>query len=256
MENNLELLHRVEQGDRTAEDALVAGNTGLVQSLAARFLYSGVEFEDLCQIGMVGLLKAVRNFDTGRNVMFSTYAVPVILGEIRRFLRDDGPVKVSRSIREDSNRIREQRQRLTRTLGRDPTLSELTEATGLSTEDLLLAMEAGSRPLSIDEPRGEEGDGTLGDLLPAAADPAGDVELLALKESLALLTSADRTLLVLRYFRGKTQQETAEVLGMSQVQVSRREKKLLEQLRTELSEPGTVPFSSPSERKRRRPKVG
>ena len=217
------------------EEALVKEHSRLVSSLAARFLYSGQEFEDLYQVGMVGLLRAVRNFDESRGLCFSTYAVPVILGEIRRFLRDDNGVKVSRSLKENYIALRRAEQKLAKELGASPTLSELCAETGLSREDALQALEGASRPLSLESPVGEDGSLSLGDTVPER-ETVDTFDRLALKEGISALPALERKIVALRYFYARTQQQTADLLGMTQVQVSRKEKKILQTLRLRFGE--------------------
>lgn len=223
-----------ETPDET-EARLVEEHGRLVTSLAARFLYSGQEFDDLCQVGMVGLLRAIRQFDGDRGVCFSTYAVPVILGEIRRFLRDDGAVKVSRTVKENYIRLRRAEQRLEQKTGASPTLSELCAETGLSREEVLQAMEGAARPVSLETPVGEEGNLSLGDTVPENQS-IDTFDRLALKEGISSLPPLERKIITLRYFYSRTQQQTAQALGLTQVQVSRKEKKILERLRTQFDE--------------------
>ena len=212
------------------EEVLMKEHSRLVTSLASRFLYSGQEFEDLCQVGMMGLLRAVRNFDESRGLCFSTYAVPVILGEIRRYLRDDNMVKVSRSLKENYIRLRRAEQALSKESGTSPSLSELCAATGLSREDALQALEGASRPVSLEAPVGEDGNLSLGDTVPLT-ESIDTVDRLALKEGISSLPPLERQIVTLRYFYARTQQQTADALGLTQVQVSRKEKKILEILR-------------------------
>ena len=230
MDKNIQLLERMQNGETELENKLVEQNMGLVYSLAKKFLYSSVDFEDLCQIGSIGLLKAIRHFDISKGVMFSTYAVPVIIGEIRKFLRDDGIIKVSRGIREQYIKIQRENERLTQALLREPTLTELSSATGISIEDLVFVLEAGPRPVSLDESISEDGELTIGDTV-SQADPISNVDLIALKEGILSLDRVDRQLITLRYFLGKTQQEVADIMKMTQVQISRREKRIMESLK-------------------------
>ncbi len=234
---NEQLLARAAGGDKAAQDELVRANMGLVWSAVHRFSGRGHEKEDLFQVGCVGLIKAVKRFDAAFNVKFSTYAVPMILGEIKRFLRDDGALKVSRSVKELGLRLRHASARLAIKLAREPSIGELAAELGEAVEDVLLALEA-QRPLeSLSEPIGE-GQMTLGDTLPQKENEAQRVEHIALKEALAHLSAKERALTVLRYFQGKTQSETAARLGMSQVQVSRLERKVLLKLRGDLEDSG------------------
>lgn len=222
------------------EEGMMREHARLVSSLAARFLYSGQEFEDLCQVGMMGLLRAVRNFDENRGLCFSTYAVPVILGEIRRFLRDDNPVKVSRTLKENYIRLRRAEQKLSKELGASPTLSELCAETSLDREEALQALEGASRPISLETPTGEEGNMVLGDTVPSV-DSVDVFDRLALKEGISSLPPLERKIVVLRYFYSRTQQQTADALGLTQVQISRKEKKILQSLRRQFDDEGACP---------------
>ncbi len=217
------------------EARLIQQHARLVTTLAGRFLASGQEFDDLYQIGMMGLLRAVRNFDPERGVCFSTYAVPVILGEIRRFLRDDGSVKVSRTVKENYLRIRRTETEFSNRTGTSPTLSELCIETGLSREDILQALEGVARPVSLESPVGEDGSLCLGDTVPEK-EAIDRLDLFALKEGIFSLPPTERQIITLRYFYARTQQQTADALGMTQVQVSRKEKKILQILRSGFEE--------------------
>ena len=205
----------------------------LVTSLVGRFLSTGQDFEDLYQIGMMGLLRAVRNFDHSRGVCFSTYAVPVILGEIRRFLRDDGAIKVSRTVKENALRIYRAEQEWMAIHQDSPTLSQLSEQTGLSREEILQAMEGTAKPVSLESPVGDEGNLSLADTVPER-ESIEKIDLLALKEGISGLPPLERKIITLRYFYSHTQQQTADTLGMTQVQISRKEKKILQTLRKNL----------------------
>lgn len=236
-ERNLILLEKAKAGDNTAEEELVNTNLGLVRSLARRFCNYDIEYEDLYQAGCIGLLKAIRSFDSDRGVMFSTYAVPVIAGEIKRYIRDNGPVKVSRSLKELSMKIQKVREQFLREYECEPTTSQIARELSVSSEEIVMAMEAAAYPLSLDEPvNGDDAgkDITLGD---AVGDETftEKIDYLALKEALYYLSPDDRKIIVLRYFKDKTQKETAILLNMTQVQVSRREKKILDNLKRNLS---------------------
>lgn len=224
------MVGRILEEASAREEALVREHSRLVTSLAARFLYSGQEFEDLCQVGMMGLLRAVRNFDESRGLCFSTYAVPVILGEIRRFLRDDNAVKVSRSLKENYILLRRVEQKLSKEFGTSPTLSELCAETGLSREEALQALEGASRPVSLETPVGEDGNTVLADTV-ADTESVDSFDRLVLKEGISQLPALERKIVTLRYFYARTQQQTADLLGLTQVQVSRKEKKILRALR-------------------------
>ena len=235
MERTLRLIQRAHEGDKEARDILVEENVGLVWSIVRRFQNRGVESEDLFQIGTIGLIKAVDKFDCNYEVCFSTYAVPLITGEIKRFIRDDGLVKVSRTLKENGSRGKYARERLLKSLGREPTLEEVALEAALTTEEVILAMEAGARVESIYQSV-YQSDGNEIYLVDQLADEKGDeqeklLDRLLVKQLLKSLPEMERTLITLRYFRDKTQTEVAGLLGISQVQVSRMEKKILLGLR-------------------------
>ena len=227
------LLEAARGGDRDACEQALLENNGLIWSVVRRYYGRGVEPDDLYQLGCLGFLKAVRGFDPQFGTQFSTYAVPKIAGEIRRFLRDDGPVKVSRGLKERGTAIRAARGRLSAQLGREPTLSELAEDTGLTPEDIAAAETAIEPVVSLQAETGADGL-TLEGMLTAGNEEEGMVERLTLQTALAGLPDRERQVLLLRYSRGMTQMDTARVLGVSQVQVSRLERRALEQLRREL----------------------
>lgn len=225
-----ELLRRAKAGDRDAGEALVVGNSGLIWSIARRYFGRGVDPEDLFQLGCLGFLKAVEGFDLDFGTQFSTYAVPKIAGEIRRFLRDDGTVKVSRSLKERAMMIRVTRQKLTNRLGREPTLSELSMETGLQPEEIATAETATGTAESIQKRSGEDGF-ALEDVLTEGEMEEKIVERIALREAITSLSEREQMVIKLRFFHGLTQDKTAKILGVSQVQISRIEKKALENLR-------------------------
>ena len=224
------LLRCAKSGDRDAAEQLVIANAGLIWSIARRFFGRGVDPDDLYQLGCLGFLKAVEGFDLSYGTQFSTYAVPKIAGEIRRFLRDDGTVKVSRSLKERSVRIKAARQRLTATLGREPTLAELTGETGLEPEEIAIAETATGATESIQR-RSGEGGFSLEDVLTDGEMEEEIVERISLREAIACLTEREQMVINLRFFHGLTQDKTARILGVSRVQISRIEKKSLEALR-------------------------
>lgn len=228
-----QLLERAANGDAAAQTMIVERNLGLVHASARHFMGRGIEYDDLYQAGCMGLVKAVTGFDLGRGVQFSTYAVPVIMGEMRRLFRDDGPVKVSRTLKELSLKAVRAREKLCTVLGREPTLTELASDLGIDPAETAQALEAGITPLSLTV--GEDGEDAQADI-PVESGEESLVDRLTLKEALSHLCAKDRTLIVMRYFQNKTQAETAQYLSMTQVQVSRREKKVLAALRTRLSE--------------------
>lgn len=231
MTGNLEtLIEQAQNGNGDAQEQLVVENSGLIWSIARRYFGRGVEPDDLYQLGCVGFLKAIQGFDLSYGTQFSTYAVPKIAGEIRRFLRDDGTVKVSRSLKERAAAIKMTRQRLTGILGREPGISELAEELMLTPEEIAAAETATSAAESIQRESGDEGF-TLEDVLCTAGIEDSIVESLSLQTALQILSERERLVLSLRYFHTLTQQRVASVIGVSQVQVSRIEKKALEKLR-------------------------
>lgn len=242
--NTLELIKRANAGDKQARDQVVTENLGLIWSIVRRFAGRGHELEDLFQIGSIGLIKAIDKFDTSFEVKFSTYAVPMITGEIKRFLRDDGMVKVSRSLKENGWKIKQATERLSHQYGRDATIEEIAKETELSMEDIVMAMEANVVVESIYKSV-YQSDGNeiyLVDKLPAGdsgkssfenADYEKDEVLnkLVLKQLMEGLEEMERKLITSRYFHDKTQVEVAKELGISQVQVSRMEKRILTRMR-------------------------
>lgn len=250
MEELSVLIARSQAGESKAREVLIEKNLGLVHHIVRRFAGRGYDLEDLFQIGTIGLIKAIDNFDLKLGVKFSTYAVPMITGEIKRFLRDDGLVKVSRTIKENGVKVKQARQRLQASEGREPTLQEIINETGLTSEEIVLAMEAsievesiysavyqddGSEVYLVDKVvRGASG--SVGSSMVGVAD-SEDVEKeellnhMLLKQLLDSLEPSERELIYMRYFQDKTQVEIAGILGISQVQVSRMEKKILLRLR-------------------------
>lgn len=229
-----DLIQAAQAGDKEACGQLVEENAGLIWSVVRRYARRGVDSEDLYQLGCLGFLKAVQGFDTGYGTQFSTYAVPKIAGEIRRFLRDDGMVKVGRGMKEQALVIYRARNQLTEQLGREPVLSELAEATGLTPEDIAAADLAAASVASLQAESGESGlklEGILGSESPEE----GLVERVALRTAIEHLPERERKLILLRYYKGLTQDKTAKILGISQVQVSRLEKKAIQFLRWELT---------------------
>ena len=225
-----DLIRLAQNGDKEASETLVKENSGLIWSVARRFLGRGTEGDDLYQLGCLGFLKAVEGFDLEYGTQFSTYAVPKISGEIRRFLRDDGAVKVSRTIKEQAATIKTARSNLTNALGREPTVSELSEKTGFTPEEIALAETATAATESIQRETGEDGF-SLEDVLTDTQTEESLVEKISLKQAIANLPERERMVIQLRYFHGLTQQRVSAVLQVSQVQVSRIEKKALANLR-------------------------
>ena len=225
-----DLLRLAKSGDREASEALIVGNTGLIWSIARRYFGRGVDPDDLYQLGCLGFLKAVEGFDLEFGTQFSTYAVPKIAGEIRRFLRDDGTIKVSRSLKERSALIKATRQKLATTLGREPTLAELSAETGLEPEEIATAETATGATESIQRQCGEDGF-SLEDVLTDGEMEEQIVERIALREAIACLSEREQMVIKLRFFHGLTQDKTSKILGVSQVQISRIEKKALAALK-------------------------
>ena len=228
-------IRAAQSGDQDACETLVKDNTGLIWSIVRRYSRSTADHEDLYQLGCLGFLKAVQGFNPDFGTQFSTYAVPKIAGEIRRFLRDDGPVKVGRGIKEQALAIHRARTALSASLGREPALSELAQATGLTPEAIAAADLSAASVASLQAEAGEDGL-TLEGMLGSESPEESLVEHLALHAAVDQLPQRDRALIRLRYGRGLTQSKTGKILGISQVQVSRLEKKILAQLRTQLSE--------------------
>jgi RNA polymerase sporulation-specific sigma factor len=225
-----ELIRRSQGGDSTATEELVNENSGLIWSVARRFLGRGAEADDLYQLGCLGFLKAVEGFDLAYGTQFSTYAVPKIAGEIRRFLRDDGAVKVSRSLKEQAATIKAARHRLTGALGREPTIQEISNQVGLSPEEIALAETATAATESIQRETGSEGF-SLEDILTDTESEERMVEKIALRQAIDHLPEREGMVIRLRYFHALTQDRVSKVLQVSQVQVSRIEKKALAMLR-------------------------
>ena len=229
MSATLELLREAQKGNRDACEQVVLENNGLIWSVVRRYYGRGVEPDDLYQLGCLGFLKAVQGFDFDYGTCFSTYAVPKIAGEIRRFLRHDATAKVGRVIREQAQTLYSVRERLRHQFGREPTLSELSEATGFMPEEIAQIELATDTPESLQQ---ETADGlTLEGTLGTEAPEEGLVERIALREAIDALPEKERISILLRYFKGMTQEQTARVLGVSQVQISRLERRGLKRLR-------------------------
>ena len=236
MDETIALIEQSQRGDKEARDKLVQSNLGLVWSIVRRFDNRGQELEDLFQIGSIGLMKAIDKFDVSFEVRFSTYAVPMITGEIKRFLRDDGMIKVSRSLKEHAVKIRSAQAALQYEKGREPTLKELSEATVIPREEIVMALEANYEVESIYKPIGQtEGkEVCLADRLVEQKNPGERLlDQMLLGQLLGKLEGMEKELIYQRYFQEKTQTQVAESLGISQVQVSRLEKKILLRMRRE-----------------------
>ncbi len=235
-ENNIELLKKAKQGDQSALDELVSKNLGLCKSIALRFRDRGTEYEDLVQLAAIGMIKAVKSFDFSFNTAFSTYAVPLIIGEIRRHLRDDGMIKVSRNIKKCGIDAMHKREKFINENGREPTISELAELCGVSAEEIAYSLEAISPVHSINESLSGDDDGPTIENMLSDKDNRLDslTDKIALSEAIKNLPETQRKLIVLRYFKDMSQQQTGNILGMTQVKVSREEKKIIKQLRSVL----------------------
>lgn len=233
-EETLRLIKMSQQGDKEAQALLLKNNIGLIKSIVKRFLNRGYEYEDLFQLGSIGLLKAIKNFDPGYGVRFSTYAVPMIAGEIKRFLRDDGMIKVSRSLKELHGKVRHTKDRLTKENGREPTLSEISAELGVPSEDIVMALDASATPEYLYDTIHQD-DGSpiyLIDKIVAEEDKSGEMlDILTIKEMIRKLKPRERQIIIMRYFQDKTQTYVARKLGISQVQVSRIEKRILDKMR-------------------------
>ena len=231
-------IQKAQNGDKEERDSLVTANVGLVYMVLRRFSNRGYEQEDLFQIGVIGLMKAIDKFDLTKDFSFSTYAVPMIIGEIRRFLRDDGLIHVSRQVKDNARQIAVVKEKWKKSQNEEPTLEDLSKATGLSVEDILIAMESTTEVESIYQPVGNTADGSRLLLVDQLEDKkAGETELIdkiTVGQMLATLEERERRLIELRYMEGKTQMESARALGMNQVAVSRLEKKVLLFLRQQL----------------------
>lgn len=229
-----DLLEAAKKGDKYAAEQILVENSALIWSIVRRFFGRGVDSDDLYQLGCMGFIKAIKGFDSSYGTQFSTYAVPKITGEIRRFLRDDGTVKVSRSVKERAQTIKSARVSLEQVLGRDPYISEIAEATGFTPEDIAIAETATASTDSLQREMGEEGltlEGMLGDYL----QEEKMLEQLSVKEAVDKLPEREKLVIKLRYFKGMTQDSTAKVLKVSQVQISRIEKHAMELLRKQLT---------------------
>ncbi len=231
-EESLRLIKAAQGGDEEAKETLIIRNTALVKSIVKKFLNRGVEFEDLMQIGSLGLVKAVLGYDPSYQVRFSTYAVPMIAGEIKRFLRDDGIIKVSRSLREKSFEIFSVKEKLKEELKREPTIEELAARLEMSAEDIVFAIEAVRSPVSIYEPAFDDESSKTLLIDTMSEDSSSDmIDKILLKELIAQLEPKERQLIMLRFYSDKTQMEIADILGVSQVQVSRLITKIIEKLK-------------------------
>ena len=228
-----ELFPLVHGGDKAAREEFIRGNLRLVLSVIQRFSGLGENVDDLFQVGCIGLIKALDNFDVSQNVRFSTYAVPMIIGEIRRYLRDNNPIRVSRSLRDTAYRAMQSRETLEKQLGREPTMDEIAQSAGLTRREVTAALESVVEPISLDEPVYTDG-GDAMYVIDQVRDPDGEdswISGLQFRQTVAGLTPREKRIMELRYLKGKTQMEVAQEIGISQAQVSRLEKGALNQFR-------------------------
>ena len=228
------LLIQARGGDRKAREQMVEGNLRLVLSVVQRFAQRGENLDDLFQVGCIGLIKAIDNFDPAQPVRFSTYGVPMIIGEIRRFLRDNNALRVSRSLRDTAYRAMQSRETLEKRLGREPTMDEIAGAAGLTRREVTAALESVVEPISLEEPVYSDG-GDAMYVIDQVRDPDGEdswISGLQFRQTVAELTPREKRIMELRYLQGKTQMEVAREIGISQAQVSRLEKGALSQFRT------------------------
>lgn len=237
MKDVKQLIKKAQEGDKNARDTIVEQNMGLIWSVVKKFINRGYEAEDLFQIGAIGLIKCIQKFDLSYDVKFSTYAVPMIVGEIKRFLRDDGLIKISRPLKEIASKSKYAEEEFTQRTGRSPTVKELAKLLNVSIEDLLLAQEAGKEVESLTATI-YQGDGNpiylIDKLESTESNETTLVDIITLKEAIKKLSPKDREIIMLRYFSDKTQAEIATEVGVSQVQVSRIEKKVLANMRKQL----------------------
>lgn len=242
-EETMKFIKEAQKGSEEAKDILVNKNIGLVRSVLKGFTNRGYDTEDLFQIGCIGLLKAIDKFDTSYNVKFSTYAVPMIIGEIKRFLRDDGIIKVSRSLKQTTIRVRTASEKLAKELGREATIQEIADEIGMDKEDVVVALDSNYQPDYLHDII-HESDGSPLFLIDKISSDEHDekdiIEKIILKEMLSKLKPRDRQIIVMRYFKDKTQVEVAKMLGISQVQVSRIEKRILKDMRGMLADRKSV----------------
>lgn len=237
--DTLTLIKQAHQGDKAARDKVLTDNTALIWSIVRRFLNRGYEGEDLFQIGCIGMLKAIDRFDLEYNVAFSTYAVPLITGEIRRFLRDDGIIKISRSIKENQNKIIAETENFRETYHLEPTIEQLAEICSLSKEDVVTAIESLRNVESIYKEVDSSSDGNGVSILDKLVDKTNNenlvIDRVLIKQLLDTLDENERNIIILRYYKNKTQSDIAKEIGITQVQVSRLEKKILNKLKKQIN---------------------
>ena len=239
-ENNINSIKRAQDGDKFEMDKLIRDNNGLIWSIVKRFMNRGYEVEDLYQIGCIGFIKSIKRFDTNFEVKLSTYSVPYILGEIKRFIRDDGPIKVSRSIKELTVKIQELKKHYLITKGREITIEEIAKELKVDKDDIIIAMESNNSIESIEGTSSQsDKEGKKFSILDKISTGKNEEEIITnkivIKQLLKELDERDREIILLRFFKEKTQTEVARILGISQVQVSRIERKVLDKMKTKLT---------------------
>lgn len=233
--DTMELIKKAQSGDMQARERLVASNIALVKSLVRRYMNRGVEYDDLLQIGSLGLVKAVLGFKAEYGSRFSTYAVPLILGELKRYMRDDGMIKVSRSVKETYIKIKNERERLCRELGHEPGVKDIARALDISEDEVLTALESARAPISLEQPLSDNSDSdTILEHIPGRETGAELIDIMLLKQYIGELEGNERKVILLRYFKSMTQSRIADMLGISQVQVSRIESRVLKKLRIKM----------------------
>ncbi len=236
MNRTFSLITKAQMGDKHSEETLINENMPLVHRCVRALSREGYEYDDLLQLGCIGLIKAIRRFNVDLGLMFSTYAVPLISGEIKRFIRDDGIIKVSRSLKETKQKVIFAQRELSQKNNREPTISEISEHTGIALEKIVMALDACSTCESLQKPLSNSDASSLilADTIDDSHSFSDELERIALKSALGSLKPRDRQIIILRYFKGKTQSEVSKIIGVSQVQISRIEKKVLASLRENL----------------------
>jgi len=237
-EETMELIALAKDGNKEAQEILVNKNIGLVKSVIKRFMNRGYETEDLFQLGSIGLIKAVQKFDTSYDVRFSTYAVPMIIGEIKRFIRDDGIIKVSRSLKQTATKAKMAKERLSKELGREPNIQEISDYIKMDKEDVIMALESNAGPEYLYDVI-HQNDGSpihlIDKIIKNDNEDLEIIDKITLKEVISKLNARERQIIIMRYYNDKTQTEIAKMLGISQVQVSRIEKRVLSNMKTLLT---------------------
>lgn len=236
-EETMKLIKSAQEGDEEAQSKLVTNNIGLVRSVLKKFVNRGYDSEDLFQLGCIGLIKAIQKFDPKYEVRFSTYAVPMIIGEIKRFLRDDGIIKVSRSLKQTANKIKVAKEQLSKKLGRDPTIQEIADEIKVDKEEIVMALESSYQPEYLYDVIHHKDSSPIHliDKVGGDCEDSEIIDKITLKEVISQLKPRDRQIIIMRYFKDKTQTEVANMLGISQVQVSRIEKRVLKNMKNMLT---------------------